>query len=239
MGVFLSGEAALKKIIAIIVAAGKGKRMGSSIGKQWLNLHGKPILAHTLQRFEQTSAVDSIIVVTHPFDIEYCKDEVIERFGFKKVHKVVEGGKERQDSVRNGLYAVDDSYTIVIIHDAVRPFVSESMINNSIQSAVKTGGAVVCVPVKDTIKEVSEGYVKRTLVREGLWAVQTPQTFRTELIKEAHKRAVEDGIESTDDASLVERLGVKIEVIEGSYNNIKITTPEDLIIGEAILNSYQ
>ncbi|MBI5682985.1 MAG: 2-C-methyl-D-erythritol 4-phosphate cytidylyltransferase [Deltaproteobacteria bacterium] len=228
----------MRKVIAIIVAAGKGKRMGADTGKQWISLQGKPIIAHTLQRFEECSAVDSIIVVTQSDEIEYCRNEVIERFGFTKVIGIIKGGKERQDSVRNGLDAVDDSYTIVIIHDGVRPFVSPSIINRSIESAEKTGASVVSVPVKDTIKEVSDGYVVKTLKRGRLWAVQTPQTFKTEIIKHAHKKALEDGIYATDDSSLVERLGFRVEVVEGSYENIKITTPEDLIIGEAIANRF-
>lgn len=223
------------KVITIIVAGGKGKRIGANISKQFLHLNGKPILAHTLKVFEDCNSIDSIIVVSHPDDIDFCQQNIIKNFGFKKVIKVVKGGKERQDSVRNGLNAAPESYGITVIHDAVRPFVSQSIIENSIRTAKRTGASVVCVPVKDTIKEASDGYVKKTLQRERLYLVQTPQTFKMDIIKEAHKRALEKGIKATDDSSLVEMLGIKVKIVEGSYENIKITTPEDLIIGEAIL----
>ncbi|MBI5892828.1 MAG: 2-C-methyl-D-erythritol 4-phosphate cytidylyltransferase [Deltaproteobacteria bacterium] len=226
----------MKKVIAIIVAGGKGKRIGADISKQYLNISGKPILAHTLKAFEDCNAIDSIIVVCHPSDMEYCKKNIIKKFGFKKVIKIVKGGKERQDSVRNGLDAVPKSCDIVSIHDGVRPFVSQSIIKKSISDTKKAGASVVCVPVNDTIKEVLNGYAAKTLQRQKLWAVQTPQTFKTEIIKKAHKKALEKGIITTDDSSLVEILGYKVKVVEGSYENIKITTPEDLIIGEAIAN---
>lgn len=226
----------MKKVIVIIVAGGKGKRIGADISKQYLDISGKPILAHTLKAFEDCNAVDSIIVVCHPNDMEYCQKNIIKKFGFKKVIKVVKGGKERQDSVRNGLDAVPKSCDIVSIHDGVRPFVSQSIIKKSISEAKKTGASVVCVPVKDTIKEASSGYVIKTPDRKKLWAVQTPQTFKTDIIKKAHKIALKKGVMATDDSSLVEMIGYKVKVVEGSYENIKITTPEDLIIGEAIAN---
>ncbi len=227
----------MKKVLAIIVAGGKGKRIGADISKQYLNISGKPIIVHTLKVFEDSSVIDSIIVVCHPDEVDFCRQNIIKKFGFKKIIKIVKGGKERQDSVRNGLNAVPKSYDITVIHDAVRPFVSRSIIKKSVSEARKAGASVVCVPVKDTIKEVSEGYAAKTLQRQRLWAVQTPQTFKTDIIKEAHKKAFEKGINATDDSSLVEILGCKVKVVEGSYENIKITTPEDLIIGEEILKN--
>ena len=224
----------MAKVVAIIPAAGTGQRMGAGISKQFLHLNNKPILAHTLTVFEECVFVDSIIVAVHPAEIEYCRKEIVERFKLKKVTGIIEGGEERQDSVRNALYSACKSYDIAVIHDSVRPFVSQLIIKRSIDAAEKNGASVVCVPVKDTIKEVSEGYVIRTFDRKRLWAVQTPQTFKMEIIKTAHDRALKNSIKTTDDASLVEMMGYKVKIVEGSYDNIKITTPEDLIIGEAI-----
>lgn len=226
----------MKKVAAIVLAAGKGKRIGGSTSKQWLSLGGKPVVAHALQRFEECKSINAVIVVVQPYEVEYLKDAIIKRFRFKKIIQVVKGGNERQDSVRNALDVIDDAFDTIVVHDGVRPFVSLPIIEKGIESAEKTGASAVCVPLKDTIKEVCSGYAVKTLCREGLWAVQTPQAFKTEIIKHAHKEAARLGIYTTDDSSLVERFGFKVAVIEGSYENIKITTKEDLLIGEAILN---
>ncbi|QXM07282.1 2-C-methyl-D-erythritol 4-phosphate cytidylyltransferase [Crassaminicella indica] len=227
-----------KFVSVIIAAAGKGKRMNSHINKQYLNIGEKPVLAHTIEVFNKCSFIDEIIVVTHPDEVAYCKEKVINFFGLEKVTKVVAGGKERQESIFNGLKAVYQKCDIVVIHDGARPFVREEYILKSIDEAIKHKAVGVGVPVKDTIKVVDEEKnIKNTLNRNVLWAIQTPQTFDYQLLLRAHKKAIEDGYLGTDDTVLVERLGEKVRMLMSSYDNIKITTPEDLYIGEAILRN--
>lgn len=223
------------RTIAIITGAGLGTRMGSRIRKPYINLAGKPVLAHTILPFEQSNAVHSIILVVTPGDEDFCFRNVVKRFGFKKITKIVPGGKERQDSVFAGIMATDDACDIIVVHDSVRPFVTSAMIKKIILKAHRTGAAITAVPVKDTIKQVSAGVVKHTLSRDKLWAVQTPQAFKYTVLKKAHESARKQGFLGTDDAVLVERLRCRVAIIQGSYDNIKITTPEDLILGEAIL----
>lgn len=223
--------------VAIIPAAGKGKRMAyrGGVSKPYLTLGNKPLLAHTLSAFEGCDLIKAIVVVVSPEEEVFCRREVIDRFGFKKVIRVIPGGEERQDSVRAGLNAIDDHWELVVVHDGVRPFVTPTIIERAIEVAKGLGASIVAVPVKDTIKEVTRGVVLKTLSRDGLWIVQTPQVFRQDILKEAHRKALEDGFIGTDDSTLVERLGYKVAVVEGSYDNIKITTLEDLVWGEAIL----
>jgi 2-C-methyl-D-erythritol 4-phosphate cytidylyltransferase len=226
------------KVVAIIPAAGMGERMGGSQLKQFLPLHGQPILAHTIKPLEKSRQVDAIILMVPPGDEKVCRKEVADRFGFKKVSAIVAGGKERQDSVRIGLNILDSRVDFVMIHDGVRPFITPQMIAGSIDGAEGHGASVVAVAAKDTIKEASRHkMVRRTLDRKNLWMVQTPQTFRYEIIKEAHEKALKDDFHSTDDSALVERLGYEVVIVRGSYDNIKITTREDLRIAEAILAS--
>jgi 2-C-methyl-D-erythritol 4-phosphate cytidylyltransferase len=168
--------------------------------------------------------------------MDYCLKEVIEKYQFKKVSQIVPGGKQRQESVKNGMDALPKDEDIVVIHDGVRPFVSKTMIEDSIHSAVRYGAVILGMPVKDTMKMSNpDGTVLKTLARESLWQIQTPQTFQAKVIKEAYHRATEDGFLGTDDASLVERLGVKVHILPGSYANIKITTPEDLLLANLFL----
>jgi 2-C-methyl-D-erythritol 4-phosphate cytidylyltransferase len=168
--------------------------------------------------------------------MDYCLKEVIEKYKFQKVSQIIPGGKRRQDSVKNGMDALQKDADIVAIHDGVRPFVTKAMIEDSIHFAVRHGAVVLAMPVKDTIKISNpDGTVLKTLDRESLWQIQTPQTFQTNVIKEAYSRATEDGFIGTDDASLVERLGVKVHILPGSYTNIKITTPEDLLLANLFL----
>ena len=169
-------------------------------------------------------------------DMDYCLKEIIEKYKFQKVSQIIPGGKRRQDSVKNGMDALQKDVDIVAIHDGVRPFVTKAMIEDSIHSAVRHGAVVLAMPVKDTIKISNpDGTVLKTLDRESLWQIQTPQTFQVNVIKEAYYRATEDGFIGTDDASLVERLGVKVHILPGSYTNIKITTPEDLLLANLFL----
>jgi len=218
------------KAIAVIVSAGKGHRFMEGRKKQFHFLGEKSILAHTLDKFETCPLIRSILLVVGQEDMDYCLKEVIEKYKFQKVSQIIPGGKRRQESVKNGINALPKDADIVVIHDGVRPFVTQGMIEDSIHSAVRYGAVVLAMPVKDTIKMSNpNGTVLKTLDRESLWQVQTPQTFQVNIIKEAYCRATEDGFIGTDDASLVERLGVKVHILPGSYTNIKVTTPEDLL----------
>ena len=224
------------KADAVIVSAGKGHRFMEGKKKQFHFLEGKPILAHTLDKFETCPLIRSILLVVGQEDMDYCLKEVVEKFEFKKVSRIVPGGKRRQESVKNGIDALPKNVEVVAIHDGVRPFVTKTMIEDSIQSAVKYGAVVLAMPVKETIKMSNpDGTVLKTLDRESLWQIQTPQTFQVNIIKEAYYRAAKDGFVGTDDASLVERLGVTVHILPGSYTNIKITTPEDLLLANLFL----
>ncbi|HEX9023925.1 MAG TPA: 2-C-methyl-D-erythritol 4-phosphate cytidylyltransferase [Geobacteraceae bacterium] len=224
------------KVIAIVPAAGMGKRMGAEINKQYLLLAGKPILAHTLRVFEDAPFVDDVYVVVPEAEIPYCREHVVERFGFAKVRRIVAGGAERQHSVMNGLKAVSDAGDddVVLIHDGVRPFIPQQVLEHAVAAAGKYDGALVAVPAKDTVKVVREGIVRETPPREELWLAQTPQAFRYPIIMAAHEIAEAERYLSTDDASLVEWLGKDIHIVMGDYRNIKITTPEDLVLAEAL-----
>ncbi|HEX9078919.1 MAG TPA: 2-C-methyl-D-erythritol 4-phosphate cytidylyltransferase [Desulfuromonadaceae bacterium] len=223
---------------ALIPAAGMGKRMGASINKQYLALGGLPIVARTLSVFEQADCIDAIYLVIPADEIPFCREHVVAACGFRKVVEIVPGGKERQNSVMNGLNAIarqaapDD---VVVIHDGVRPFITRDLLRESIDVARSFDGALVAVPAKDTIKSVRDGVVVSTPPRETLWQAQTPQAFRFGRIHAAHLAAEREGFMGTDDASLVERDGGRICIVTGDYRNIKITTPEDLILAEAFL----
>ena len=224
---------------AVIVAAGKGKRMGTEISKQFLPLRGKEILTHTVEKFEAAKEIRDIVLVTGQDSLQDVRD-MVQEYNWKKVVSVVAGGKERQDSVWNGLQAVSEDTEIVLIHDGVRPFVTEEILNDSIETAMEMGGCVAGVPAKDTIKVCNEENIAvATPDRSTLWQIQTPQTFRRELILQAYMQAKEDGFVGTDDASLAEHSGYPVKVIMGSYRNIKITTREDLLVGEAFLKEGQ
>lgn len=227
------------KSIALIPAAGMGKRMGTSINKQYLQLNGRPILARTIAVFEASPLIDSIYLVIPSDEIPYCREYVVEACGFRKVAAIIPGGKERQNSVMNGLNAMREHVSdcdIVLIHDGVRPLVTENLLQESITTARLHDGALVAVPVKDTIKMVQDTIVSSTPPRESLWQAQTPQSFRFGKIYQAHLSAEADGFSGTDDASLIERTGGEVHIVQGTYLNIKITTPEDLILAEAFLS---
>src|SRR5512139_4101730 len=224
------------KADAIIVSAGKGQRFMEGKKKQFHLLADKPILAHTLDQFETCPLVRSTLLVVSEEDMDYALKEVVEKYKYRKIAQIVPGGKRRQDSVKNGMDALAKVVDIVMIHDGVRPFVTRAMIEDSIHSAERFGAVVVAMPVKDTIKMSNpDGTVLKTLDRESLWQTQTPQTFQVNVIKEAYYRATKDGFVGTDDASLVERLGVTVHILPGSYTNIKITTPEDLLLANLFL----
>lgn len=225
-------------VSVIIAAAGMSNRMRSKINKQFIFLNDKPILAHTIEKFERCKYIDDIIVVAKEDEINYCKKEIVKRYRFNKVSKIVRGGKERQDSVYNGMLALDEKTHIVLSHDGARPFVKNKNIVDSIKEAAKFGACVVGTPVKDTIKVVEgSNNIDKTPERNFLWAAQTPQCFKKGIIMEGYRKAIEDNFVGTDDSILVERLGIDVKIIMGSYENIKITTPEDVIIAESILKN--
>ena len=222
--------------IAIIVAGGSGKRMLSDLPKQFLPLDGIPVLARTLSKFEKAVSVTGIVLVVPKEDVDYVKDEIVDKFRILKVTHIRAGGETRQDSVRKGLEMVDDRCDIIVIHDGVRPFLSEELIDLSIQEAVRNGAVVPVIPLTDTVKKVGEdGIIRDTPGRRNLCFAQTPQAFRRKIILEAYKNACKEGFYGTDDASLVERMGVPVKTIPGSHDNIKITTPEDIFLGKLLL----
>jgi len=223
-------------VSAIIAAAGMSNRMKSKINKQFIFLDDKPILAHTIEKFERCKYIDEIIVVAKEDEINYCKKEIVRKYKFRKVSKIVRGGKERQDSVYNGMLALNEKSGIVLSHDGARPFVNLKNIIDSIEGAYNYGACIVAVPVKDTIKIVDDNQnINRTPRRSLLWQAQTPQCFKKEILIEAYRKAIEDGFMGTDDSMLVERLGIDVKIVMGSYENMKITTPEDIIIAESLL----
>lgn len=231
-----------EKVVAIVLAAGQGKRMNNDIQKQYLLLHGKPILYYSLNAFE-SSFVDEVIIVVGKGEIEYCQEEIINKYGFQKVVSIVEGGKERYHSVYQGLLAINYC-NYVMIHDGARPFVDQSILERAVQGVKKYNACVVGMPVKDTIKIVNENnFAVHTPKREQTWMIQTPQSFSYEIIKKAYTYLIEretellaKGLSITDDAMVLEITGeVSVKIVEGSYKNIKITTPEDLKIAEIFL----
>ena len=230
----------MSKVTVLIPAAGMGKRMGKAVAKQFLPLGDKPMLAHTLLAFQRSSDIDEIIPILSQEDMETCLREIIERYHITKVKTLVVGGKERQESVSHGLQKLEKNASIVLVHDGVRPFVTQEMIREVVEHARKGECVTVGVPLKDTIKEVDDqGMVRQTLDRNRLWSIQTPQAFPAKILKHAYEESARQSSFGTDDAMLVERAGGKVRVILGSYENIKITTPEDLILAEEILKGRQ
>ena len=219
----------------VIVAAGTGSRMNMGINKQFIKLEGKEIIAYTIEKFYNNSNIEDIVVVVKEDESEFFKKEILDKYNFKNV-KIAYGGKERQDSVYNWLKLLDEKCDFVLIHYGARPFVSDKIIDKSIEEAKEHKAIVVGVPVKDTIKVIdNDKNIVDTPNRSVLWAVQTPQTFDYNILIDAYKDAFKNKFYGTDDAMLVERIGYKVKMLEGSYNNIKITTQEDLNIGSQIL----
>lgn len=217
---------------AIILAAGRGTRMGTDTPKQFLEIGGVPMIVLPLRVFEDSPLIDSIILVSSGDYLDYCREEIVEKYGFSKVSAVTEGGKERYDSVRNALYACPAGTDYVLIHDGARPFITEDIIERTLEAAVKYGAAAAAMPSKDTVKIADEdGFVKETPLRKYVWTMQTPQTFSYKLICEANELLLREKRLSgvTDDAMIVEMSGLaKVKLVEGSYANIKVTTKEDL-----------
>ncbi len=226
-------------ITVVIVAGGSGTRMKADVRKQYLLVNGVPVLRRTLEIFEACSIIDRICLVVPEEDVRYCVEAIVEQPTLLKAVYVTNGGLERQQSVFNGLSFFDDyeNDDIVIIHDGVRPFVTESEIIASVKGAEEFGAAIIAVPAFDTIKEsTADGFIIKTHQREKIWLAQTPQAFQYKVIHNAHLNATDKCIEGTDDASLVERMGIKVRLIEGNRNNLKITTNEDLKLAEYLLS---
>lgn len=226
------------KVVALVPAAGNGLRMGFPVRKQFMELQGLPVLVWTLRRLAECRLIEEIIPIVPADTVEYCAEEIVDRYEIHKVKRIVVGGQERQESVWNGLHKVGEEYKYVMVHDGVRPFVSDRLLQECLREAGRHDGVVVGYPVKDTIKDVDKaGFVEKTLRRNHMWAIQTPQVFMREVIYDSYLRAHEAKVQATDDATLVEWAGHKVKVIEGEHENIKITTPFDLTVGEAILAS--
>lgn len=224
-----------EKVIAIVPAAGAGKRFGSN--KPFCPILGLPLVIWPLRILEAVNLIEEIIPVLKESDMEEGV-ELFERFHLSKIKRIAPGGKERQDSVYNALRLIKDKRSLILIHDGARPLIDDNLIIETIRSLGDYDGIITGVPVKDTIKEVrpsgEDNIVIRTLNRETLWAIQTPQVFRYEILMKAYEEAMNKGFYSTDDAALVERIGGRIKVIMGRYDNIKVTTPEDIAIVEGL-----
>lgn len=226
------------KCTAIILAAGQGKRMKTKVQKQFLMLQGKPLLYYSLACFQKSDEIQEIVVVTGKESIDYCRSEIIEKYGFTKVKSIAEGGKERYDSVYAGLEACSADTDYVFIHDGARPFVTEDIIKRTKEVAVTYQVCIAGMPSKDTVKIIDENnMVSATPERSRVWSVQTPQVFLYSLIKEAHDTARSVSMQGiTDDAMVVEQYkNTPVHIVEGAYENIKITTPEDILVAEKIL----
>lgn len=225
-------------VSAVIVAGGRGSRMGQPINKQFIKIGNREVLARTIKEFQNMDEIAQIIVVCAKDEIYYCTENIIVKYGFNKTVKVVSGGESRQESVFNGLNGCSSDTDIVVIHDGARPFVTDEIIRESIKCAREYGACTAAIPVKDTIKRVGEDkYSIETPAREGLYAIQTPQTFKYNLIMEAHRQARDKMLSATDDTALAENMGIRVKIIDGSSTNIKITTKEDLIFANAILKN--
>lgn len=226
----------MSKVIAIIVAAGKGLCLNDPLKKQYHLVVGMPIVVHTLRVFDGCRLIDDILLVVAEEDLEFCRTEIIPCAKLEKKITLVPGGPQRQDSVYNGLQKIDAHDSIVVIHDGVRPFVTRDQLEACINEARVHGACILGVPAYDTLKRVTaKRNIVKTVDRENIWFAQTPQAFRCDLIKRAHERARQQGFIATDDAALIEQIGGKVKIIPGSRNNIKITHPEDLKLARILL----
>jgi len=227
----------LVKAAAVVPAAGSGSRMGAQVPKQYLPLAGIPLLGHALRVLDTSPVIQSIVLVVAAGEEEFCRKNVVEELGIRKIKAIVTGGRERQDSVYSGILALSPETELVVIHDGARPLLDPTELLAVVETAARYGAATLAAPVKDTVKMAGrEGLVAETLPRERLWLTQTPQAFQRDLILRAHLAAREADYLGTDDAGLVERLGHPVKIVPGSYRNIKVTTPEDLIIASALLD---
>jgi 2-C-methyl-D-erythritol 4-phosphate cytidylyltransferase len=234
----VSEESRNKAASAIIVGAGKGLRMNSATPKQFLELKNLPVIAYSLKAFAACGEIADIHLVVSQKEAQFCRQALLPLLDLAKPINLVAGGKRRQDSVYNGLLAMEGHAGVVAIHDGVRPFVTPSQIAACIAQAEASGACMLGMPVGDTLKRVGpSGIIEKTILRDNLWQAQTPQAFQYPLIRSAHDKAAQEGFAGTDDASLVERYGGEVMIIKGSAGNLKITHPEDLAIAEALLNA--
>ena len=215
------------KVGAIIPAAGRGKRIGASVPKQFLEIQGRPLLHHTLMVFASCKLIDYVVLVMPRADVDEMGEDWLNKYEI--VRKVVVGGEQRQDSVYNGFSSLEKGTDIVVVHDGVRPFTTPQMITATVEAAQQHGAAITAIPVSDTVKQAADGFVKQTVSRDGLWRVQTPQAFQCGLLQQAFKKAKKDSYYGTDEGSLVEYLGERVKIVPGSELNIKITRKEDLV----------
>ena len=222
------------KVGAIIPAAGRGKRIGASVPKQFLEIQGRPLLHHTLTVFASCKLIDYVVLVMPRADVDEMGEDWLNKYEI--VRKVVVGGEQRQDSVYNGFSFLEEGTDIVVVHDGVRPFTTPQMITATVEAAQQQGAAITAIPVSDTVKQAADGFVKQTVSRDGLWRVQTPQAFQRGLLQQAFKKAKKDSYYGTDEGSLVEYLGERVKIVPGSELNIKITRKEDLVLGESLLS---
>ena len=222
------------KVGAIIPAAGRGKRIGASVPKQFLEIQGKPLLHHTLTVFASCKLIDYVVLVMPRTDVDEMGEDWLNKYEI--VREVVVGGEQRQDSVYNGFNSLEKGTDIVVVHDGVRPFTTPQMITATVEAAQQHGAAITAIPVSDTVKQAADGFVKQTVSRDGLWRVQTPQAFQYGLLQQAFKKAKKDSYYGTDEGSLVEYLGERVKIVPGSELNIKITRKEDLVLGESLLS---
>jgi len=221
------------KVGAIIPAAGRGKRIGASVPKQFLEIQGRPLLHHTLTVFASCKLIDYVVLVMPRADVDEMGEDWLNKYEI--VREVVVGGEQRQDSVYNGFNSLEKATDIVVVHDGVRPFTTPQMITATVEAAQQHGAAITAIPVSDTVKQAADGFVKQTVSRDGLWRVQTPQAFQCGLLQQAFKKAKKDSYYGTDEGSLVEYLGERVKIVPGSELNIKITRKEDLVLGESLL----
>ena len=222
------------KVGAIIPAAGRGKRIGASVPKQFLEIQGKPLLHHTLTVFASCKLIDYVVLVMPRTDVDEMGEDWLNKYEI--VREVVVGGEQRQDSVYNGFNSLEEGTDIVVVHDGVRPFTTPQMITATVEAAQQHGAAITAIPVSDTVKQAADGFVKQTVSRDGLWRVQTPQAFQYGLLQQAFKKAKKDSYYGTDEGSLIEYLGERVKIVPGSELNIKITRKEDLVLGESLLS---
>jgi 2-C-methyl-D-erythritol 4-phosphate cytidylyltransferase len=227
-----------RRNLAVIVAGGAGFRMNADMPKQYLQISGKPILAMAAESFEKSHLIDEIVLVVAEEYLAYASHSIVDHFHLTKVSKIISGGITRQESVLAGLSASPRVTDFVAIHDGVRPFIRQSMIKQLFESVKHTGAAIPAVKAKETIKLVENNLITSTVPREKAFLAQTPQVFRYESILEIHRKAADQKYEATDDAMLAEQYGMKVAIVPGYYDNIKITTPEDLILAEEILKKW-
>jgi 2-C-methyl-D-erythritol 4-phosphate cytidylyltransferase len=227
-----------RRIAALIPAAGRGRRMGGEVAKPFLRIGGREILARTLEVFETCCVIDEVWVMVAREHCALCRQAVVEHYGFHKVRGVIAGGITRQESVWRGLQRLGEGIDLVVVHDGVRPFVSKALLRETLRQAARYGAAIAAVPVKDTLKRVSKrGEVEATVSREGLWRVQTPQAFQRQMLQAAFLHAWEQGIRATDESGLIEALGQQVKIVPGVESNIKVTTPDDLLVCESLLRA--